>query len=98
MSRFLACSRLFLAGHPYRVRAFTCLLPSRSRYRLQYVACDGETVPMDEAPKCVRDAVELIKERVKSVVDDDIEFNEVLSTAYMEEQKMSVCHLFYATH
>lgn len=45
---------------------------------------------MREAPDCVRRALALINERASLALRTDIPFNEVLSAAYMERQKMSV--------
>lgn len=57
---------------------------------MQYVAGTGKTVSFDEAPEVVRDALQLIKDRVSKVHEADVNFNEILTAAYMEEQSMSV--------
>lgn len=76
------------AGEPYQV----CLLtkPTLLSDSCQYVGGTGQTVPFCDAPDCVRRALALIKERVSLALCTDIPFNEVLSAAYMERQKMSV--------
>lgn len=47
-------------------------------------------MPFEEAPDSVVGALDLIKERVKCVLKKEVDFNEILSNAYMERQKMSV--------
>jgi hypothetical protein len=56
----------------------------------KYVGGTGNTVPFDKAPSSVCGALALIKERTRLVLRRDIPFNEILSAAYMERQKMSV--------
>ncbi|KAH0827875.1 hypothetical protein J3R83DRAFT_3502 [Lanmaoa asiatica] len=58
-------------------------------HNLLYVGGSGHTVPFREAPDCVRRALALIKERSSIALRTDIPFNEILSAAYMERQKMS---------
>ncbi|KAG1746118.1 hypothetical protein EDB19DRAFT_1690476 [Suillus lakei] len=55
----------------------------------QYVGGTGNTVPFDKAPSSVCGALALIKERSRLALQKDIPFNEILSAAYMERQKMS---------
>ncbi|KAG1865826.1 hypothetical protein DFJ58DRAFT_863465, partial [Suillus subalutaceus] len=55
----------------------------------QYVGGTGNTVPFDKAPSSVCGALALIKERSRLALHKDIPFNEILSAAYMEKQKMS---------
>lgn len=46
----------------------------------------------DQAPTAVVGALDLIKTRIKEAgLGFDPNFNEVLTAAYMEEQKMAVC-------
>jgi hypothetical protein len=45
---------------------------------------------MEDSAKAVRGALELIKQRIATVLGKQIPFNEVLSAAYMEKQKMAV--------
>lgn len=47
-------------------------------------------MPFDKAPSSVCGALALIKERSRAALRRDIPFNEILSAAYMERQKMSV--------
>ena len=47
-------------------------------------------MPFDQSPPVVSKAKLLIEERVKNALGLVIEFNEVLSVAYVEEQGMSV--------
>ena len=57
----------------------------------QYVGGAENTVPFDVAPSAVTRALDLIKCRMKqaslNIADN---FNEVLTAAYMEKQKMAV--------
>lgn len=55
----------------------------------QYVGGTGNTVPFDKAPSSVCGALALIKGRSRLALQRDIPFNEILSAAYMEKQKMS---------
>ena len=45
---------------------------------------------MEDGAKAVRGALELIKQRIATALGKEIPFNEVLSAAYMEKQKMAV--------
>jgi hypothetical protein len=59
--------------------------------RFKYIANTQQTVSFEEAPCAVRSARQLITERARLVVPDvPLTFNEILSAAYMEKQKMSV--------
>jgi hypothetical protein len=44
--------------------------------------------PLDEAAPVIREAIDLIRQRSKLLLD--CEFNEILSVAYMEGQRMEV--------
>ncbi|KAI0665933.1 hypothetical protein C8Q78DRAFT_985535 [Trametes maxima] len=72
---------------------FACLMRvgSSPRY-IQYVGGTANTVPFQGAPSAVVKARDLIQERMATVMQADAgqyEFNEVLSAAYMEKQKMA---------
>ena len=56
----------------------------------QYVGGTDNTIPWERAPSAVCDALGLIKLRMKHALNIDANFNEVLSAAYMERQKMAV--------
>jgi hypothetical protein len=45
---------------------------------------------MEDGAKAVRGALGLIKQRIATALGKEIPFNEVLSAAYMEKQKMAV--------
>lgn len=45
---------------------------------------------MEDGAKAVRGALELIKQRIKAALGKEVPFNEILSAAYMEKQKMAV--------
>ncbi|KAJ7752927.1 hypothetical protein B0H16DRAFT_1545390 [Mycena metata] len=51
--------------------------------------CTDNTVPFDRAPGAVLQARELIQKRMREALAVNYEFNEVLSAAYMEQQKMA---------
>ncbi|KAJ3733588.1 hypothetical protein DFJ43DRAFT_995109 [Lentinula guzmanii] len=61
--------------------------------RYQYVGGTANTLSWEEAPTAVVDAKNFIEERTKQALNNrnsqDFLFNEVLSAAYMEKQKMS---------
>lgn len=62
----------------------------------QYIGGTGNTVPFDAAPSAVVEARALIQSRMKAVdLSVGEGFNEVLSAGYMEQQKMSVCRIWY---
>ncbi|KAF9529247.1 hypothetical protein CPB83DRAFT_273364 [Crepidotus variabilis] len=54
----------------------------------QYVGGDANTVPFEEAP-AVSDARSLIQKRIREALQLNASFNEVLSCAYMERQRMA---------
>ncbi|KAG7098843.1 hypothetical protein E1B28_000746 [Marasmius oreades] len=56
---------------------------------LQYVGGAANTVPWDQAPGAVVKARDFIGTRTSQAIGSRVEFNEVLSAAYMEDQKMS---------
>lgn len=57
----------------------------------QYVGGSDNTVAWDHAPTAVVGARELILERMKQSLGLNGAFNEVLSAAYIEKQRMAVC-------
>ena len=56
----------------------------------QYVGGTDNTVPFEHAASAVLRALELIKSRAEAALGKRPEFNEILSAAYMERQKMAV--------
>ncbi|TFK26504.1 hypothetical protein FA15DRAFT_667393 [Coprinopsis marcescibilis] len=54
-----------------------------------YVGGSENTVPWAKAPAAVLHARELIQRRIREALGKEIQFNEVLSAAYMERQKMA---------
>ncbi|KAJ7905907.1 2OG-Fe(II) oxygenase superfamily-domain-containing protein [Mycena leptocephala] len=54
-----------------------------------YVGGTDNTVPFDRAPGAVVQARELIEKRIREALGVEYKFNEVLSAAYMEQQKMA---------
>ena len=63
---------------------------SRIYWQVQYVAETNNTVPFDRAPAVVNKALDLIKCRASTTCENDTEFNEILTVAYLEGQKMNV--------
>lgn len=55
----------------------------------QYIGGSDRTTPMEDGAKAVRGALELIKQRIATALGKEVPFNEVLSAAYMEKQKMA---------
>lgn len=64
-------------------------------FYLQYVGGSDHTVPWDEAPTAVADAMALIRQRIYAALSKEYNFNEILSCGYMEKQKMSVSVFFF---
>ena len=60
---------------------------------MQYIAGTGATIPFDQAPAVVSNVLSFIKSRVSIVCEGNTVFNEILTVAYMERQKMGVRHL-----
>ncbi|KAF9227346.1 hypothetical protein BS17DRAFT_775348 [Gyrodon lividus] len=85
----LKLRRYPLRNHRARGLLLTNYFSQNSGKSYQYVGGTGNTIPFDEAPDCVRRALALIKERSRLALGADIPFNEILSAAYMERQKMS---------
>ncbi|KAL6310396.1 hypothetical protein BKA93DRAFT_721627 [Sparassis latifolia] len=56
---------------------------------LKYVGGADNTVAWDKAPSAVHHALELIQRRMLDALDLRSQFNEVLSAAYMEKQRMA---------
>ncbi|KAF5389462.1 hypothetical protein D9757_004253 [Collybiopsis confluens] len=65
-------------GEPYHVESFVA-----------YVGGTANTLPWDRAPSAVVKAKAFIEERVNLALGMSLDFNEVLSAAYMDKQKMS---------
>ncbi|KAF8639503.1 hypothetical protein AX17_001408 [Amanita inopinata Kibby_2008] len=55
----------------------------------QYVGGTENTLPFDQAPSAVLNARKLIESCVSKALNQSSEFNEVLSAAYMERQRMA---------
>jgi hypothetical protein len=60
----------------------------------KYAVDIGETTPLNQASKAVRDALTFINQRLELVSLIPPPFNEVLSIAYMEAQKIAVNLMF----
>ena len=64
----------------------------------QYVGGTENTVTWDQAPTAVIGAQEVILQRMKQALGINGGFNEVLSAAYMEKQKMAVSNIKLFRH
>lgn len=70
-----------------------CLLRDRLLLTVfsQYIGGSDYTLPLgDGGSSAVLDAVNLLKRRVEVVIDEHVPFNEIMSVAYMEDQRMAV--------
>nr|XP_019050222.1 hypothetical protein I302_00647 [Kwoniella bestiolae CBS 10118]OCF29152.1 hypothetical protein I302_00647 [Kwoniella bestiolae CBS 10118] len=50
---------------------------------------DTLSYPFEQSPECVTRSLELITQRVKLILGEEVNFNEILSVMYREGQKMS---------
>ncbi|KAI5123916.1 hypothetical protein M0805_006334 [Coniferiporia weirii] len=83
----------FLRRYPLRAtqvrgRMLANYFSHNSGVPYKYIVGTNTTVPFEQAPKSVNGALQLIKDRASLVVDEDANFNEILTAAYMEEQRM----------
>jgi len=76
------------AGEPYQVDF--CLLSLLSLTSKKYIGGTNQTVPFESTSSAVREALVLIEKRIFQAKGFPLRFNEVLSAAYMERQKMAV--------
>ncbi|KAJ7503474.1 hypothetical protein B0H11DRAFT_2222756 [Mycena galericulata] len=58
----------------------------------RYISGSSKTVPFDEAPSAVIDAHRLICNRVEAALQKNINFNEVLSVAYLDKNQKMAYH------
>lgn len=56
----------------------------------QYIGGAERTTPLEDGAEAVLGALDLIRHRIATALDKNLTFNEVLSAAYMEKQKMAV--------
>ncbi|TDL25966.1 hypothetical protein BD410DRAFT_716233 [Rickenella mellea] len=87
-----AFKRPFFRRYPLqsvRGRMLTNYFSQNSGVPYKYIAGTGNTTPFEHAPQAVNEALQLIKDRARLAVGKSVDFNEVLSAAYMEKQKMS---------
>jgi hypothetical protein len=89
-------------GTPGSWRTLSGMLPivsfvSDDMIHMQYIGGAERTTPLKEGAEPVRGALSLIRNRIETTLGKDIDFNEVLSAAYMEKQKMAVSssHVFW---
>ncbi|KAH7925520.1 hypothetical protein BV22DRAFT_1033889 [Leucogyrophana mollusca] len=85
----LKLRRYPLRNHKLRGSLLTNYFSQNTGEPYQYVGGTGNTVSFDEAPSCICQALGLIQDRARLALGRRIPFNEILSAAYMERQKMS---------
>ncbi|KAF8813860.1 hypothetical protein BYT27DRAFT_7334882 [Phlegmacium glaucopus] len=78
-----------LRSHKCRGALLTNYFSQNSGEPYQYVGGAANTVPFENAPGAVVKARALIQKRIQQALETHVEFNEVLSAAYMERQKMA---------
>ncbi|GBE81144.1 hypothetical protein SCP_0308700 [Sparassis crispa] len=78
-----------LRSHKCRGTLLTNYFSQNSGEPYQYVGGADNTVAWDKAPSAVHHALELIQGRMLDALDLRSQFNEVLSAAYMEKQRMA---------
>lgn len=63
----------------------------------QYIGGAERTTPLEHGAEPVMGALRLIQHRIETTLGKRVDFNEVLSAAYMEKQKMTVSsfHVFW---
>ncbi|TFK68699.1 hypothetical protein BDN72DRAFT_768985 [Pluteus cervinus] len=61
----------------------------KKSYIYQYVGGTANTLPFSKAPSAVLSARKLIQTRIEAALAQSVDFNEVLSAAYMERQRMA---------
>ncbi|KAJ7648702.1 hypothetical protein DFH06DRAFT_1209378 [Mycena polygramma] len=78
-----------LRSHKLRGPLLTNYFSQNSGETYHYVGGTDNTVPFDRAPSAVLQARDLIEKRIQEALGSHHRFNEVLSAAYMEQQKMA---------
>ncbi|KAJ7852814.1 hypothetical protein B0H14DRAFT_3450607 [Mycena olivaceomarginata] len=76
-----------LRSHKLRGTLLTNYFSQNSGETYQYVGGTDNTVPFDRAPPAVIQARNLIEKRIEEALGFPHKFNEVLSAAYMEQQR-----------
>lgn len=78
-----------MRAHKCRGKLLTNYFSQNSGEPYHYVGGTENTVPFGNAPKAVVKAQQLIANRVTAALGRLVEFNEILSAAYMQDQKMA---------
>ncbi|KAI9509424.1 hypothetical protein F5148DRAFT_761013 [Russula earlei] len=78
-----------LRAHKCRGQLLSNYFSQNTGAPYQYIGGAERTTPLEDGAKAVLDALALIKDRITTALGRDIPFNEVLSAAYMEKQKMT---------
>lgn len=85
----LKLQRYPLRTHKVRGTLLTNYFSQNSGEPYKYVGEAANSVPLAQAPNCVQAALDMIKERVHLAINSRLQFNEVLTAAYLANQKMS---------
>ncbi|KAE9411196.1 hypothetical protein BT96DRAFT_804132, partial [Gymnopus androsaceus JB14] len=80
-------------GEPYHVESFYLFQLDLRSTTQQYVGGSANTLSWEEAPSAVIEARKFIVERTSQALEKELQFNEVLSAAYMEKQKIYILTL-----
>ncbi|KAI0298518.1 hypothetical protein BC826DRAFT_997790 [Russula brevipes] len=78
-----------LRAHKCRGQLLSNYFSQNTGAPYQYIGGAERTTPLEDGATAVLGALALIKDRIATALGTDIPFNEVLSAAYMEKQKMA---------
>jgi len=78
-----------LRAHKCRGQLLSNYFSQNTGAPYQYIGGAERTTPLEEGAQAVLGALALIKHRIATALGKDVPFNEVLSAAYMEKQKMA---------
>ncbi|KAF7976824.1 hypothetical protein HWV62_5506 [Athelia sp. TMB] len=85
----LVFRRFPMRAHKCRGPLLTNYFSQNSGEPYQYVGGTDNTVPFSDTAQAVNNALELIRTRAEAALKTKPHFNEILSAAYMERQKMA---------
>jgi hypothetical protein len=87
-----------LRAHKCRGQLLSNYFSQNTGSPYQYVGGSERTTPLEDGAQAVLGALELIKNRIATALGKEVPFNEVLSAAYMEKQKMAVSDVISKPH